>query len=197
MSGANRFRVAKIVSLLTNPALLVSATVVTVVKYYADSPEEFWRGSLVGIVLLVLPGLLYSIAIWRQEGYIDFDLSERRDRIVPLMLSSLGAIVGAYLVQTNLSNQVFAQLSFILVAMLVALTVVTSVWKISLHVASGAALVSLLVIFRGESFLAGYFLLPPIIWARLTLQQHTPSQLICGGALGTTLTFVAAWFFRR
>lgn len=197
MSRRQSNRLAEILSLLTNPALLISITVVTVVAHFTKDSADFWQESLVGIALLVVPGLLYSIRVWQKEGYIDLDLTERHDRIVPLMLSCLGAIIGAFLVTKYFHNQTFVEMSFILVSMLIALTVITTVWKISLHAATLAALVTLLAIFRGEVFAVGYILLVPIFWARLKLKQHTPNQLIGGALLGAVLTFVAAWFFRR
>lgn len=188
-------KLAKTVSLLTNPALVVSISVVTVVHYYADSVEKFWQGSLVGIGLLVVPGIIYSVYVWRKEGAVDLDLTERHDRIVPLMLSTLGAVIGSFIVQSKLQNPTFTEMSFILVTMLAALTVVTTVWKISLHAATIAGLTSLLVIYQGNWFVLGYLVLLPVVWSRLQLKQHSPNQLIAGTILGAGLTFVAAWFF--
>ena len=136
MSHQMSQKLAKIVSLLTNPALVVSISVVTIVGRYADSMEKFWQGSLIGIGLLVVPGIIYSIYVWRKEGAVDLDLTERHDRIVPLMLSTLGAVIGSFIVQSKLQNATFTEMSYILVTMLAALTVITTVWKISLHAAS-------------------------------------------------------------
>lgn len=188
-------KLAKTVSLLTNPALVVSISVVTVVGRYADSIEKFWQGSLIGIGLLVAPGMIYSAYVWRKEGAVDLDLTDRHDRIVPLMLSTLGAIIGSFIVQSKLNNPTFTEMSFILVTMLAALTVVTTVWKISLHAATIAGLSSLLVAYQGVWFALGYLVLVPVIWSRLQLKQHSPNQLIAGTILGAGLTLVAAWFF--
>lgn len=188
-------KLAKTVSLLTNPALVVSVSVVLIVSRYADSMEKFWQGSLIGIGLLVVPGIIYSVYIWRKEGAVDLDLTERHDRIVPLMLSTLGAVIGSFIVQSKLENPTFTEMSFILVTMLAALTVVTTVWKISLHAATIAGLSSLLVVYQGNWFVLGYLVLLPVIWSRLQLKQHSPNQLIAGTILGAGLTLIAAWFF--
>lgn len=188
-------KLAKTISLLTNPALVVSVSVVTIVSRYADSSEKFWQGSLIGIGLLVVPGIIYSVYIWRKEGAVDLDLTERHDRIVPLMLSTLGAVIGSFIVQSKLDNTTFTEMSYILVTMLAALTVVTTVWKISLHAATIAGLSSLLVVYQGSWFVLGYLVLIPVIWSRLELKQHSPKQLIGGTILGAGLTLVAAWFF--
>ena len=197
MSGLTVNRLATFVSLATNPALIVSVGIVSAVSYYADTAEKIWQGSLIGIGLLVLPGLLYSIYVWYKEGAVDIDLTDRRDRILPLLMSSLGAIIGSYLVQSNLQSQTFAQISYILATLLVALTIVTTIWKISLHTATIAGVVSLLAIYRGEWFGLGYLILLPVAWSRLKLKQHTPNQLLGGMIFGTALTYLAVWFFNR
>ena len=197
MSHQMSQKLAKIVSLLTNPALVVSISVVTIVGRYADSMEKFWQGSLIGIGLLVVPGIIYSIYVWRKEGAVDLDLTERHDRIVPLMLSTLGAVIGSFIVQSKLQNATFTEMSYILVTMLAALTVITTVWKISLHAATIAGLSSLLVVYQGNWFLLSYLILLPVVWSRLTLKQHSPNQLIAGTILGAGLTLVVAWFFSQ
>jgi hypothetical protein len=197
MELANSNKLAKTISVLTNPALLVSVTLVVFTYRYTNGPHQFWLASVIGVSLLLLPGMIYSAMIWFKEGRVDLDLTNRQERIVPLMLSCLGAIIGAYLIQTQLHSLKFVELAFVLVTLLLALTVITTVWKISLHAASLAALVSILIIYRGELFAFGYLLLIPIAWAKLTLRQHTTSQLIVGTLLGAALTFVAVWFFSR
>ena len=197
MSHQMSQKLAKIVSLLTNPALVVSICVVTIVGRYADSMEKFWQGSLIGIGLLVVPGIIYSIYVWRKEGAVDLDLTERHDRIVPLMLSTLGAVIGSFIVQSKLQNATFTEMSYILVTMLAALTVITTVLKISLHAATIAGLSSLLVVYQGNWFLLSYLILLPVVWSRLTLKQHSPNQLIAGTIFGAGLTLAAAWFFSQ
>ena len=190
-------QLAKTISIVTNPALVLLVTLLIVVRNYVDSTPDFWWGSLIGFGLLIVPGLIYSTYVWRQEGAVDLDLTERHDRIVPLMLSCLGATIGSYLVRSKLHNPTLTEISFILVTMLAALTVVTTVWKISLHAATISGLTTLMVVYRGGWFALGYLVLLPVIWSRLQLKQHTPNQLIGGTLLGTILTYLAAWFFSR
>ena len=99
--------------------------------------------------------------------------------------------------QTNLENRTFTEMSYILATLLVALTVVTTVWKIRLHAATIAGLTTLLAIYRGEWFALGYLVLLPVAWSRLKLKQHTPNQLIGGALLGAAMTSLSAWFFGR
>ncbi len=190
-------RLAKFISLVTNPALVVSVSVIVVVSYYTNTIEKFWQGSAIGIGLLVGPGVIYSLYLWRKEGTVDFDISDRHDRILPLLLASLGAVIGSNIIQSSLHSRTFTEISYILATLLVSLTIVTTVWKISLHTATLAGLTSMLAIYRGEWFGLGYLVLLPVAWSRLKLKQHTPNQLIGGILFGAGLTFAAAWYFSR
>lgn len=192
----NLKHLATIISLLSNPALVLLTALSAIVWYYADTPKELWQGIGFGSLLLVGPGLLYAVWLWRKEGHIDVDLTDRQDRVVPLALSSLGAFIGGYLVSTTYQNETLALMSYILVAELIILTAVTTVWKISMHAATIAGLTTLIVIFRGDEFSFLYFLLLPVFWARLVLKQHTISQLLAGTAVGIVVIVVAANFFR-
>lgn len=194
--GKYQLTLAVIISNLTNPAVVLMAAVVVVISRFTDSPSELWGWSAASAALLVLPGFLYSLARWRKEGVIDLDLSRREDRVVPLMLASLGALVGGTIVSRLGIDERLVTISYVLVAMLVVLTIITSVWKISLHTATMSALVSLLVFYRGESYSYLYLLLLPTAWVRLTLKQHTKAQLAIGAILGVIVTLVLSAIFQ-
>ena len=187
---------AEFVSFVTNPALVVLISLAVLTSHFADSAEQFWRWFGVSSFLLLGPSLVFTVYTWKKEGKIDIDMTHREDRIVPLLLTSLGALFGGYLIQSRLHTPELLLLSYVLVAMLASLTIVTFVWKISLHAATLTATVSLLVIFGGPQYAWLYLLIFPVAWARLTLKQHTPAQLAAGSIIGAVITFVAALLFR-
>jgi len=191
----NKIVAAKFVSALTNPALVLLAAMLVLVWRYADNQGEFWRWAVAGTALLIAPGVLYAAIIWRKEKAVDIDLSNRQDRVVPLVLASLGALIGGYLLRERNIDERLVTVSYIFVAVVMALTIITLVWKISLHATTLSALVSLLVFFRSDSFVYGYLLLLPIAWARLTLKQHTPAQIIGGALVGSLMTLILGAFF--
>lgn len=192
-----RHQLATVISFVSNPVIVLLTVLAAVVSYYADSPAETWQGITVGSLLLVGPGTLYAIMLWRKEGHIDIDLTDRQDRIIPLALSSVGALIGGYLISTRFHNQTLALMSYTLVTQLIILTAVTTAWKISMHAATLAGLTTLLLIFRGDAMAWFYLLLIPIFWARLTLKQHTIWQLIGGTFVGVVVTLIAASVFRN
>lgn len=192
----NNRLLAEVISFITNPATVVIVSLAILTSYYASSTDQFWRWFGVGSFLLLGPSLVFAVYTWKKEGQIDIDMTNREDRIVPLMLSCLGALFGSYLVQTRLVSPDLLLIGYVLVAMLALLTIVTFVWKISLHTATLTAAISLLVIFRGADFAWLYLLIFPVAWSRIILKQHTKLQLMVGSIVGAGITFAAALLFR-
>jgi membrane-associated phospholipid phosphatase len=184
---------AETISSITNPVLLVIVGLIFITNRYAPTSQDALNWGLLGSSLIVGPGLLYSIFTWYRERKVDIDITKRQDRVVPLLLASLGALIGGFLLEGHVQNRTLILLSQILVALLVSLTIITIVWKISLHVATFTAIATLIVIFRGWEFSLLYIFLLPVAWSRLYLKQHTPNQLIAGLLIGASLTFALAW----
>lgn len=187
---------ATIISNVANPALLLLISLAVITAHYAESTEQSFRWFLISTALLMGPALLYTLSTWHKEKAIDFDMTRREDRIVPLLLVSLGAVIGGYFINSRLVGSNLLVFSNTLAAMLITLTIVTFVWKISLHAATLMALTTLLVLFRSPYFVLLYPLILPVGWARLLLKQHTLAQLIAGSLIGIIVTYMATVLFR-
>ncbi len=188
---------AELISTITNPALLIIVAIGVISRHFASSPIQFWRWWAIGSFLLIGPSLLFSIYTWKKEEKIDVDLTKRQDRLIPLLFATLGAVVGSFLISSRLNSHDMLILSYVLAAMLVALTLITTVWKISLHVTTLTALITLIVVFTGDWRYAWvYLLLYPVAWARLKLKQHTKAQLVAGLLVGLGVTLAAKLIFR-
>lgn len=196
MAEKQRKALAELVSTVTNPAIVFIVSLGFITYRYADTTNEFLTWTAIGTVLLVGPGIAYTLGTWRKEKRVDIDITKREDRIVPLMLASLGALFGGYLIATRLHNDNLLLMSNILVAMLVSLTIITFQWKISLHSATYSALTTLLTIFASPYFALLYLGLLTIGWARITLKQHTLAQVIGGSIIGAGVTAAITLLFR-
>ena len=191
-----RRRVAFVVSQLTNPVLAVAVGLAIMTNHYTDNFSEFVEWTVIGLALIVGPGLVYTTVTWLRSRKIDIDISKREDRIIPLLLSTMGAVFVSFLVSSRLHSPSLVLVSYVLVAMLVFLTFITFVWKISFHAATPAAAVTLLVLFRGPEYAWFYLAIVPVVWSRLVLKQHTPAQLAAGVLSGVALTYAAFLIFR-
>lgn len=79
---------------------------------------------------------------------------------------------------------------------LVSVTLVTLFWKISIHVAVVAGSVSTLIILFGWPLLALIPIVALTAWSRVTLRNHTLSQVIAGTLLGATVAATIFGLFR-
>jgi hypothetical protein len=196
MGNSSKKGFADAVSIISNPLLVVVASLLFISYRYTQDTQQFIRWALVAGTVLVGPAFLYIFYTWYKERRVDIDITRREDRIVPLMLVTLGAVFGSFVVSSRGYHQDLVLISYVLAAMLVSLTVVTVVWKISLHISTLAAFVTLLVVFGGSTFLGLYLMLIPVAWARILLRQHTYAQVVGGGLLGAAITYVASLLFR-
>lgn len=196
MSSKVQRIVAVVVSQLTSPVLIAGGSLAVVTFVFARESGDFIRFTLLGWLLLLGPGIFYAIYIWIKERRIDFDISDREDRIVPLLCSTFGAVIGSFLISSRLDDPRLLLISYVLVSMLILLTLITFFWKISLHAATSTAAIMLLILFQGFIYSWLLLIVPLIWWARLTLKQHTPAQLAAGTMTGLSVTVIAWLLFQ-
>jgi|GEM_PF-771666 len=187
------------ISNVTNPVLLVAISLVYLTNRYINDLDQVIQWSALGLSLIVVaPAVVYFIVNRHLARKVDIDISNRADRPLPLMLASLGALIGGYLVGARIDqNSSLLLLNNTLVAMLLLLTIISFVWKISIHASTLTALVTLIVIFRGFDYVPLYLLVIPVAWARLYLQQHTIAQLVGGSLMGAVVTYATAVLLDR
>jgi len=70
---------------------------------------------------------------------------------------------------------------------LVSVTLVTLVWKISIHVAVVAGSVVTLIALFGWPLLALLPVVAATAWARVNVRDHTTKQVLAGAVLGATV----------
>ena len=185
----NPARPAELVSAATRLPLLAVPLFVAV-GLEVDGP----RGLLWALLCVSLTSglsLLYLVYLTRSGKVRDPRSIPRSERVRPLRVVA-GLHVAAFLVVSLLGGPaelVAALLSYALATLLFAL--ITPVSNLSLHAAgvSGAA-VCLTHVF-GAWGLPAFLLLPPVIWARLTLGRHTPVELVLGALAGSGATWLS------
>lgn len=178
------------ISALSNPVLVVALSLVYLTNRYATDLSDVIRYSATGLSLIIIgPGLVYVALRWRHDQKIDVDMTDRADRPLPLLVASIGALLGGVLISNRFDIPSLLFMSQTLVMMLLVLTVVTTVWKISIHTSTLAALVTLLIIFRGAELVPLYLLIVPVAWARVLLRKHSVAQILGGTFLGIAVTF--------
>jgi hypothetical protein len=188
--AVNRLKLAELVSGMTRLPLLAVPLFLAVGIEAAGIVGLLW--AVLCIFLTSGLSLLYLVYLTRSGKVSDPRAIPRTERVGPLRVVA-ALHVAAFVVVSLLGGPAdlrAALLSYALATLgFVALTPMSN---LSLHAAgvSGAA-VCLAYVFGAWGFL-GFLLLPPVLWARITLDRHTPFELALGvlvGGGGTWISF--------
>ncbi|HLD80537.1 MAG TPA: hypothetical protein VJA40_00865 [archaeon] len=158
--------------------------------------ENSWNPAvvLISAFCTTLFPLAYLAHSFKKGKIGDLHVTERRERIEPIALTTVGALAGFFalsFLDAPLSVKTLMFLYFSNSALLLAITIF---WKISLHtysITASATSTSYLFGFAGTPF---YAVLLGVIWARLTLKAHTWMQVLTGAVFGFAFTSLQiAW----
>lgn len=157
-----------------------------------------WRESGVSglawaaIVLVIVTGipLIYMILGRKTGGVSDFELSRRAER--PRFIAvSIGSDLLALALLIFLGGPHLLRVMVLAYLCLgLAMMTISSIWKISLHLAGFSGFATALTFIFGPAALIAYLGLPVLAWARWHRRKHTVAQLIAGALVGGAITFL-------
>ncbi|MDQ7029930.1 MAG: hypothetical protein Q9O62_09235 [Ardenticatenia bacterium] len=142
------------------------------------------------VAFLILTGFPAAyLVVGRRRGWVsDLELSNRSERprfIAVSLASDLFALAVLWLGGAPRLVWAFALMYACLGA---TMLVISSFWKISLHMVGVAGFATLLVYTFGPALALSYVALLPVAWARLVRRKHTPAQLVAGAVAGLAIT---------
>ena len=179
---------ARLLSNLLNPFFIFT----TLYAAVALSESSFTRAALYLTFELVAAGVVagYVFFLMRRSRVGDFWISRRAERITPAFLL-LASFVGL-LAALHLSGAPAAlyETTFSMGLATATVAAVTLFWKASAHtaVAGHAAVAGPLVL--GVPGFVFMLVLPPVLWARIVTEAHTPLQVIVGVIIGAIFAFL-------
>ncbi|MEV7123716.1 hypothetical protein [Kitasatospora griseola] len=149
-----------------------------------------WKGlgwAAVAIVFAAVLPMAYILYIAGDGTWANRHLTDRQQRITVLPVISTSVAAG-------LTIQAATHAPVPLIAMTAAMwATITAIWpvtviakyKISVHTAVTAGSFAMLAQAYNLYWLSGYLLVAVLGWARVTVNEHTLSQVLTGTALGT------------
>jgi hypothetical protein len=125
----------------------------------------------------------------------DVYASVRQTRTKPLLSVLACQIVGILLLMFLKAPQTFVSLmtSFLIISFV--MTIITQVWKISIHTSGITGVATFLVYYLGSSMLPFFMLVLPVGWARIKLKAHNLAQVVAGAVLPLILVNLQLIFF--
>ncbi len=197
-------KLAKLISNIFNPLLL--PTLGFLLLFFSGFYNSMLTIEARRFILLViffstatLPML--SIAVLAFNPKFDFLMSNSRDRIVPLLFSSIFYYIGFILLGRIQFLPVFKLFMIACVLLIIALLLVSFKWKISIHMAAIGAVTAT---FFALSFRWGVNPMSAIVVlilvsgltgsARLVLNKNNMLQLAAGYILGFAILYPVIYF---
>ncbi|MEH0842581.1 phosphatase PAP2 family protein [Micromonospora sp. CPCC 205711] len=176
-------RLARLVTEVTAPAVLVTALTVAVAWHGAGGPHGLAWGLLATVFASGIP-FAYIVGSVRRGRLTDHHVGLREQRRVPLLFGLASAAAGlALLAALGAPRPVLALVAAGVVGLVVAVTV-SHWWKMSIHSAVATGTVVVLALTFGPRLLVVAPLLPVVGWSRVRLRDHTVAQVVVGGAVG-------------
>ena len=190
-----RKRIANLTSNILNP-FLVSLVAILLLSFESiRGTFDALKWAFVLVVIGILP--LFSTGIYLvRKGRLDSIFTSVRRQRTRLYLLSVFCAAAGYVVLLYLEAPLLLKATF--ATGLSASAIFMSInlwWKISLHTAFIAGLVTILVIVYGWIATVAVVLVPLVAWARIELKQHSLAQVVAGGLLAALIVVIAFRLF--
>jgi len=194
MQIETRKQIANLTSNILNP-FLVGLIVILLLSFESTSSIlDALKWSLILIAVGILPVFLVIVYLVQTGGLDSIFTNAREERTKLYLLTGVCVIVsGVILLQFGAPLILVATFIAALILILVFISI-NLWWKISVHTAFIAALVTILVILYGPIAAVSAVLLPLIAWARIKLRHHSLAQVTTGALLATLIVVVVFSF---
>ncbi|WP_328462288.1 phosphoesterase PA-phosphatase [Actinoplanes sp. NBC_00393] len=187
LNAGVRDRIARIVSEVLAPAVLVAALLLIVGWHAGEAPGvSRWWGLPGALFAAVIP-LGYVLHGVRTGRLTNHHIPERADRRIPLIFGTASLVAGlVLLIVLGAPREVLALLAAGGVGLAV-FALVTHWWKMSIHAGVASGTVAALTAVYGPVALLGVPLVILGGWARVRLTAHTPAQVVVGALAGAVI----------
>ena len=197
-------KTAKLISIVFHPVVVPTLGILLLLNsgfYFSAINWEAKR--FIILVTIFTTGILpmLSVAILALNPKFDISMNGHRDRLLPLVFSSVFYYLGYVLFSRMKAVPVFKLFMIASVLVIVALLIISLKWKISNHMAAigGLTATVLALSFRlgvnpTASILTVIVVSGVVGTARLVLQKHNVWQVAAGYILGFTVLYLVVYF---
>jgi membrane-associated phospholipid phosphatase len=184
---------ARLTTNLLNPFLTGFVVIVLLSFKGTDNNAAAIKWAAISVALSVLPVLAVVIYLVRRKKLDGVFENPRRQRIgIYLLASAMGAIGYGLLWSLEAPELLVATFAAGLAA-IVIFTGINLIWKISVHTAFLAGAAAILIIVYGALAAWTLMLLPPVVWARVALKQHSALQAAAGAVIAAAIVAGVFW----
>jgi hypothetical protein len=170
--------------ILSPPVIWVALALLIATAYTKSVGEAIQWAAIYSLLICIAPLLFVGFMVWR--GKIgDIHMAERRERIVPLIVTTVGALMAFLILWELKAPPALPLLAFISLVQIIIMLLITLAWQISMQTMGiTGAIVAIGIVF---GMTLAILLVPLIVLvgaARLNLKRHTPAQILAGTLVG-------------
>ena len=178
-------RLARVVTEVFSPALVVIALPMAVAWH---ATQHRWAATLswglvVAVFYSVLP-MTFIVHGARRGRWDGHHVRDREHRRLPMLACLVSALVGLAILLLGHAPRDVLALSWAMIVTLIVCTVITNWWKVSLHATVAGGAVATVALLYGPWLLLLALPLALVCWSRVTLTDHTVTQVVVGALLG-------------
>lgn len=198
-------KTARIVSFIFHPIILPSLGFLLLLNtglydFMLSGQAKRYLLLVIFFTTATLPML--SIALLALNSKFDFLMKESRERVLPLLFTSIFYYTGYFLLGRIHFLPVFKLFMIASVLLIVALILISVKWNICIHMAAAGAVTATFfaVSFRGGVNPTGALVVITLVsgligTARILLEKNNLPQLAAGYALGFFILYPVIYFF--
>ena len=169
---------AKVVSRIFDPIIEVPVILMGVASMAYLNGYRWRFLTLLFFLDAVIPGMVFFY-LWGKKNFKDFDFHDKKDRL-PLFLTTVLAHGVGVMVAYLIDRHPLAEILLVLWLLAVIFTLVTLVWKISIHAGVNTTLAMLIVLLLDMKYW-WVFLVPLLVsYARIVDKDHSIWQVVVG-----------------
>ena len=178
-------RIAKLLTDVLSPAVLIVLVVVPAAVHGAKTPTQAWISAAVAALTGSLIPIAYIIQGVRAGRWTDHHVRVRDQRRLPLTVTLISGTIGCVLLALTGAREMVAMCVAGISALAVAM-VITFVarWKVSIHAIVAAGSAAVLTLIFGWLMVLTWPVAAAIGWSRVRLRDHTAGQVLVGLIIG-------------
>ena len=183
---------ANVLSRVLNPFLVL--LVITLVLSFESTPRilDALKWSLLLIVISILPVYIAIIYLVRVRRFVRHFIDIRQKRNVIYAIASISGVLGLVTLLALSAPPLLLAAYAVGIFTGIVFMGVNFWWKISVHTASVAAIVTFLVILYGIVAAVSGVLLLLVAWSRLELAHHSVAQVTLGALLASLIVIIVS-----
>lgn len=188
-------KTAFLISAVFSPFVIIPFFIVIVVSAFATTRKEFYTFTAIGLFFSTIVPLLNAVIAVKLGKITDIHVAVREERKEPFIVALLSIAVCTVVLYLIQAPPELVKLGVVMIFNGMLFFLITMFWKISMHSSILAGVLISLSILVNNWFLAGFAVIPFLIWARIRRDRHNIYQGIIACILAAGVTYFIFYLF--